>query len=194
MVRSELTALSGLRDAEALRVAYGLALVGLLERSKWPQALKPRIATAPAEPSDEEVAAALKKREARELENVLARVAHADDHYEVLNLPRGASIDEIKRAYHKLARSYHPDRFHMSADRELHAKVETAFARFAQAYETLGDLTLRSAYDAKLSADDFAALRERIDTDGLLFKVKVLGAQVRTRERDAARELAANRS
>jgi len=46
---------------------------------------------------------------------------------------------------------------------------------------------------AKLSADDFAALRERIDTDGLLFKVRVLGAQVRNRERDAARELAANR-
>jgi len=47
---------------------------------------------------------------------------------------------------------------------------------------------------AKLSADEFATLRERIDTDGLLFKVKVLGAQVRSRERDAARELAANRS
>jgi curved DNA-binding protein CbpA len=154
MLRSELTALSGLRDAEALRVAYGLALVGLLERSKWPQALKQRIATSPAEPSDEEVAATLKKREERELENVLTRVAHADDHYEVLNLPRGASIDEIKRAYHKLARSYHPDRFHMSANRELHARVEAAFARFAQAYETLGDLTLRSAYDVKLTADD----------------------------------------
>ena len=47
---------------------------------------------------------------------------------------------------------------------------------------------------AKLSPDEFAALRERIGTDGLLFKVKVLGAQVRSRERDAARELAANRS
>jgi hypothetical protein len=47
---------------------------------------------------------------------------------------------------------------------------------------------------AKLSAAEFAALRERIDTDGLLFKVKVLGAQVRSRERDAARELAADRS
>ena len=47
---------------------------------------------------------------------------------------------------------------------------------------------------ARLSAEEFAALRERIDTDGLLFKVKVLGAQVRSRERDAARELVANRS
>ena len=46
---------------------------------------------------------------------------------------------------------------------------------------------------ARLSGDEFAALRERIDTDGLLFKVKVLGAQVRSRERDAARELATNR-
>jgi hypothetical protein len=47
---------------------------------------------------------------------------------------------------------------------------------------------------ARLSEDEFAALRERIDTNGLLFKVKVLGAQVRSRERDAARVLAANRS
>jgi hypothetical protein len=47
---------------------------------------------------------------------------------------------------------------------------------------------------SKLSAEEFAALRDRIDSDGLLFKVRVLGAQVRIRERDAARELAANRS
>jgi hypothetical protein len=47
---------------------------------------------------------------------------------------------------------------------------------------------------AKLSADEFAALRERIDSDGLLFKVKVIGAQVRIRERDSTRELAAHRS
>ena len=47
---------------------------------------------------------------------------------------------------------------------------------------------------AKLSADEFAALRQRVGADGLLFKVRVLRAQVRTRERDVARELAANRS
>ncbi len=47
---------------------------------------------------------------------------------------------------------------------------------------------------ARISADEFAALRDRIDTEGLLFKVKVLGAQVRSRELDAARELAAHRS
>ncbi len=47
---------------------------------------------------------------------------------------------------------------------------------------------------AKLTSEDFAALRQRIDTDGLLFKVKVVSAQVRAKEQDAARELAAKRS
>jgi hypothetical protein len=47
---------------------------------------------------------------------------------------------------------------------------------------------------AKLSTAEFAALRERIDTNDLLFKVKVLGAQVRSREHEAVRELTANRS
>ena len=47
---------------------------------------------------------------------------------------------------------------------------------------------------AKLSAEEFAAMRQRVGAEGLLFRVKVLSAQLRTRERDAARELAASRS
>jgi hypothetical protein len=47
---------------------------------------------------------------------------------------------------------------------------------------------------AKLSADEFAALRQRVGADGLLFKVKVVTAQVRAKEQDASRELAADRS
>lgn len=47
---------------------------------------------------------------------------------------------------------------------------------------------------ASLSADEFAALRQRVGADGLLFKVKVVTAQVRAKERDASRELATHRS
>ncbi|MDX6611393.1 MAG: hypothetical protein QOD75_579 [Blastocatellia bacterium] len=164
MRRGELTALSGLRDAEALRIAYALTLTGLLQRSHWPSALKPvnpqgkEKATsqddAPAITPEElaaKEAAAVKRREERELEFMLSRVSHADDHYEVLDVARGASINEIKNAYHKLARSFHPDKFHKS---ELHSRVESAFARFAHAYETLSDLTLRAAYDTKLAAEE----------------------------------------
>jgi len=46
----------------------------------------------------------------------------------------------------------------------------------------------------KLSSTEFAEFRRRIDTDDMLFKVKVVGSQVRAKERDAARELAAKRS
>jgi len=47
---------------------------------------------------------------------------------------------------------------------------------------------------AQLSSTEFAEFRDRLDTHDLLFKVKVLGSQVRTKERETARELAANRS
>jgi hypothetical protein len=47
---------------------------------------------------------------------------------------------------------------------------------------------------AKLSAEEFAALRQLVGADGLLFKVKVVTAQVRAKEREASRQLAADRS
>jgi len=45
-----------------------------------------------------------------------------------------------------------------------------------------------------LSSTEFAEIRRRIDTDDTLFKVKVVGSQVRAKERETARELAAKRS
>jgi hypothetical protein len=47
---------------------------------------------------------------------------------------------------------------------------------------------------ARLSADEFAALRQRLDADGLLFKVKVLNAQMRAREQESVRERAGLKS
>ena len=47
---------------------------------------------------------------------------------------------------------------------------------------------------SKLSSVEFAEFRRRIDTDDMLFKVKVVSSRVRAKEREAARELAGNRS
>jgi hypothetical protein len=47
---------------------------------------------------------------------------------------------------------------------------------------------------AHLSPGEFAEFRSRLDADGLLSKVKVFGSQVRAKEREAARDLAGNRS
>jgi curved DNA-binding protein len=62
------------------------------------------------------------------------------DYYRVLGVPRGASQDQIKKAYRLLARKYHPD-----VSRE--ANAEEKFKEVAEAYEVLKDPTKRAAYD-----------------------------------------------
>lgn len=62
------------------------------------------------------------------------------DYYRVLGVGRGASPEEIQRAYHRLARRYHPD-----VNREPAA--EEAFKEVTEAYRVLSDPTRRSRYD-----------------------------------------------
>jgi curved DNA-binding protein len=62
------------------------------------------------------------------------------DYYEILGLTRAADADEIKRAYRKLARKYHPD-----VSKEKNA--EDKFKEVQEAYEVLRDTDKRAAYD-----------------------------------------------
>src|SRR5215831_2781333 len=62
------------------------------------------------------------------------------DYYSILGVDRKASADDIKRAYRKLARKYHPD-----VSKE--ANAEEKFKEVAEAYETLKDPEKRAAFD-----------------------------------------------
>lgn len=66
----------------------------------------------------------------------------ARDAYEVLGVPRGAGVTEIKKAYRKLALDYHPDR--NPSDKN----AETRFKEIVIAYETLKDPKKRAAHDS----------------------------------------------
>jgi len=67
-------------------------------------------------------------------------LADKRDYYEVLGVGRGASADEIKKAYRKLARQYHPD-----VNKEPDA--EAKFKEVKEAYDVLSDDQRRARYD-----------------------------------------------
>lgn len=67
------------------------------------------------------------------------------DYYRIVGVPRGATADEIKRAYRRLARKHHPD---VSKD----PQAEARFKELGEAYEVLKDPVKRAAYD-RLGAD-----------------------------------------
>jgi molecular chaperone DnaJ len=68
----------------------------------------------------------------------------AQDHYKVLGVERKASAGDIKKAYRKLARQYHPDR--NPGDK----KAEERFKEISQAHDVLGDPDKRKEYDRQL--------------------------------------------
>ncbi len=62
------------------------------------------------------------------------------DYYEILGIPRNASVEDIKSAFRKLARQYHPD-----VSKE--ADAEEKFKEINEAYGVLSDPQKRARYD-----------------------------------------------
>jgi len=65
----------------------------------------------------------------------------SESFYKILGVPESASQDEIKKAYRKLAKKYHPDKNKGNAD------AEAKFKEVSEAYDVLGDEKKRAQYD-----------------------------------------------
>jgi molecular chaperone DnaJ len=112
-------------------------------------------------------------------------MAATRDYYDVLGVSRGASADEIKRAFRRLAMQYHPDR-------NQEPEAEARFKRIGEAYEVLSDPEKRSQYDryghAGVNGFDFGRGFEGGDFGGIgdIFEAFFGGATAR-RGREAQR-------
>lgn len=83
------------------------------------------------------------------------------NYYEILEVGRDASLEEIKKSYLRLVKSYHPDKFaHLPLGKDIIQKVSLIFQRIQMAYDTLSDPQTRASYDEALNAPD---LKEMID-------------------------------
>src|SRR5881394_624996 len=90
----------------------------------------------------------------------LAQVLDELDYFQVLKIGQNASPPEIKAAYYRESRAYHPDRFSTLPQSELKDNIGKIYKRINEAYVCLRDDTKRTKYLADvLGADRQKKLR-----------------------------------
>src|SRR5205807_10060321 len=89
--------------------------------------------------------------------------------YDTLGVKKGASADEIKKAYRKLAAKYHPDR------NPGDASAEEKFKEVQNAYDVLSDSEKRKQYDTFGSANGRPGFNPQDFDFGSTFRVEDLG-------------------
>jgi hypothetical protein len=72
------------------------------------------------------------------------------NHFEVLGIPRASSEAQVKEAYFRLAKRFHPDVHHDPSLGDLRDRLEAVFIRLGEAYEALRNPRSRAAYEERL--------------------------------------------
>ena len=85
----------------------------------------------------------------------------SQNYYEILGVSNSASPEEIKHAYFRMAKRYHPDRHTGEAFSIIIKKIEEIFLAVKMSYETLSDNTLRTQYDRALLKPSAAPVSEK---------------------------------
>jgi tetratricopeptide (TPR) repeat protein len=69
--------------------------------------------------------------------------------YQILDIPKTASDEDVKKAYFQMARRFHPDRFDRKLATEFKAQIDEVFDGITNAYRVLSNKESRRVYDAK---------------------------------------------
>jgi len=123
---------------------------------------QPETAVAPVESDQVETVLPKQAEPQITLDEWLARSEHSVTHYDLLYVPEDADTDVIKAAYFRLAKAFHPDRFHRETGSELR-RIQVAFTGLAQAYETLKSSESRQSYDYKMRKELEAREKRRAE-------------------------------
>jgi tetratricopeptide (TPR) repeat protein len=152
----ELCGMSGIGDFNTLKAIYILLALRMAEKGeirveaekKFAQeVVRETVSSRELYAEQPAVAATVTKEmiqqayEDRELKN----------HYEILGVDRNASVQEIKRAYFRCAKLYHPDRHFDPEMNDVKEKLDTLFSRIHDAYETLSSESERDNYNLSLA-------------------------------------------
>src|SRR5207237_5156695 len=86
--------------------------------------------------------------------HALVAVLDELDYFQILKVPQSASPMEIKQAYYRESRAYHPDRFFQLQDLELKEAIGRIYKRINEAYVILRDDQKRAKYGADVSGPE----------------------------------------
>ena len=83
---------------------------------------------------------------------ILASTIDSLDYFQIFQLAPGAVPRDIKNAYYRESRLYHPDRFHQLPDEELKERINRIFKRITEAYVVLRDDAKRTKYATDMAS------------------------------------------
>ena len=94
-----------------------------------------------------------------QMQDLLARSRRLNqlDYFEVLKLEKTATPADIKKAFYRDSRTFHPDRFYQLKDEEFKERVKDLYKRITEAYYVLRDDTKRRKYQADISGSERAS-------------------------------------
>ena len=86
-------------------------------------------------------------------------------HSQVLGVPRDATEAQVREAYFRMAKRFHPDVHHDAALSDLRDKLEEIFTRLGEAYEVLCNPRIRASYERELARQEGAPAGSSVTAD-----------------------------
>jgi len=142
----DILSLSSLGDLETLKTIHALLSSRIIE-------IKKSDTESPQLTAEEIIADSGAEVDQRFIE----RLDYMDQNYEtlgyygVLGIPESASLGDIKKAYYRVAKEFHPDRHFSSQSEDLKEKLNRIFFYITEAYKTISDPVKRKEYDKHFS-------------------------------------------